>query len=83
MNSTQQATVDEWNPYRRPLHCSNCANCRVSGTAAQPRVTCAKGHNHPQRPSLPYWSVMRMKHPVGFRMPAECPGWESMDDNDD
>ncbi len=87
MDYEEQRALDNWDPEVRPVHCSNCLHAKVYEEHEQRRgqklvvelkVRCAKGMG--KRKSLPYWSLIRLKHPTGFLQARECPEWESMDD---
>jgi hypothetical protein len=65
-----------WEPEDRPIHCANCANCVVFGSAEEPRVRCSRGHGTVG--SLALVQVIRRKAPRQF-VPAErCEDFDSM-----
>jgi hypothetical protein len=71
-------TIETWDPAERPVHCSNCRNCIVSGDGILvPEIHCAKGHGEERS----FWQVVRATRPSGFRAAAECPDFSLMDDD--
>jgi len=69
--------IDAWEPPDRP-HCSNCLNCRVYGTSANPLVYCKAGYDEGKRVEL--GRVARSHRPHGFKAASKCPSFDSMDD---
>jgi hypothetical protein len=68
--------VEAWDPTDRPIHCSNCRRCLVSGDGVTiPEVECAGGHGGERS----FWQVVRTRRPAGFRAAEDCPDFESMD----
>lgn len=73
------ALLNDWDPVNRPVHCSNCAHCIVTGDGINhPVVRCARGHQGAS-PTITLWRMLRRKHPSAFRAAAQCPDFESMD----
>ena len=65
--------IADWNPPARP-HCSNCLHAKVSGTADEPTVYCAKGYGKVL--GLP--PMIRASHARQFRPAVDCPDYEDM-----
>ncbi|MCL5266260.1 MAG: hypothetical protein M1343_13890 [Chloroflexi bacterium] len=65
--------IFDWDPEKRPIHCSNCRHC----VARPPRATCEKGHG-PEY--LSYLSLLRENYPSGFAQAAKCEDFDSMSD---
>ncbi len=78
LTEPQRITMENWDPERRAVHCSNCLNCKVVEREGDLFVKCAKGHG--KVPHRTYWALMRRQHPLNFVNPKECPDWSSMDD---
>jgi hypothetical protein len=69
--------VEAWDPTDRPIHCSNCRRCLVSGDGVTiPEVECARG----QGGERSIWQLTRRSKPSGFRAASDCPYFDSMDD---
>jgi hypothetical protein len=68
------ACIQSWDPDDRPIHCSNCRHCLVSGDPDLPDVTCAQGFGAKR----PLWAMIRSQRPTGFRAAADCPMFDSM-----
>src|SRR5689334_1204071 len=74
-NAAQGAmmVLEEWDPDKRPVHCSNCRHCLVSGDWPHPEAKCARGHG--ARPHIP------LVRKVGIRKASACPDFDSMSDD--
>ncbi len=68
--------IEDWDPIRRMVHCSNCLHAKVGGTPDDPTVRCAKGHGLPKE----LGRLIRPRNPVGFCSAETCPDFSSMDD---
>lgn len=74
-DNTIEGYIEEWTPKKRPIHCSNCANCRVGNDDYGMTAHCEAGHGT----SKPLSLLIRLDRPRGWKDAAICPDFKSMD----
>ncbi|MDO8670110.1 MAG: hypothetical protein Q7O66_01605 [Dehalococcoidia bacterium] len=67
--------IEQYDPAKRPVHCSNCGHARVSVATVNPDVRCHREHGKPMK----LWSIIRPTSPRCFDVAARCEHFESMD----
>jgi len=77
LEATREDMIQGWHPPAKP-HCSNCYNCKVSGTPAEPQVYCALGYGN--KKWMPLWTVIRPTSSRQFIPARDCGGFASMTD---
>lgn len=78
-DQTVEGYIREWTPARRPVHCSNCAECRITTGIFGVMAQCAKGYGEEKPISI----VIRLENPRGWRDANKCPSFRSMNDDTD
>ena len=66
--------LEDWDPEKRPLHCSNCLNARVEPYIYGPLARCRIGE-HKGRPIALHSLVRRI--PRSFKALGKCEGYEA------
>ncbi len=59
--------IANWNPDKRPRHCSNCSRARVFGSPVKPLVRCHAGYGETE-----LWRLIRPSNPGCFSDAMKC-----------
>ena len=78
-----QELLEQWDPIRRAVHCSNCIHARVQGFSQTgwPLAHCRKGHGYGDAPIRPLYLLIRMTYSKGWRRAKECEDFEAAEDD--